>query len=135
MTTLQSTDAALYVYVAWGTQDGKPVLECDQARQAAYIAIIARTRSQFCHVLAIDGTESKVQLIIQFPPSLPVSMVVRLAQEAGSRAIAQYSETIQGRPVWRERLWERHYKTHTLKQMDTLQAQEYLRRQVAAETE
>ena len=133
MSHLQSKDAALFVYLAWGTRNGRPVLCCDEVRQAAYLAITTRTRSQFCHVLAIGGTAGRIHLIVRFPPSLPISAVARMAQEAGGEAIAQQSQTFYGRPIFREQLWESDYTTHTLHQIDPVEAQAYLRRQIAAE--
>ncbi|MGI4788386.1 MAG: transposase [Janthinobacterium lividum] len=130
---LQSKDAALFVYLAWGTRDGLPVLGDDQVRQAAYLAITMRTRSQLCQVLAIDGTPGRIHLIVRFPPSLAVSLVARMAQEAGGAAIAHQSELFHGRPVFQEMLWERDYTSRTLQQTDAAEAPAYLRRQIAAE--
>ena len=132
MSHLQSRDAALFVYLAWGTRDSLPVLGCDQVRQAVYLAIKTRTRSQLCHVLAIDGTADRIHLIVRFPPSIPISIVARMAREAGSAATAHQSKILYGHPILQARLWERNYTSHTLRQMDAAEAPAYLRRQIAA---
>ncbi len=128
-----SKDSALFVYLAWGTRKGDPALSSDDIRQAAYHAITARTRTQFCHILAIGGTAGRVHLIAKFPPSLSISDVARIAQEAGSAAIVHQSETFHGRFVRREQLWESGYTVRTMGETDAAEAQDYLCRQITAE--
>jgi REP element-mobilizing transposase RayT len=133
MSYLQCKDSALFVYLAWGTRPGQSALACDEIRQAAYLAIITRIRSQFCHVLAIGGTTEQIHLIARFPASLSVSTVVRMAQEAGGRAIAHQAQTFQGRLIAPEKLWETICITRTLPPVDAAEARAYLRQQIAAE--
>ncbi len=125
-----SKDSALFVYLAWGTRKGDPTLSFDDIRQAAFHAITTRTRTQFCHILAIGGTAGRVHLIAKFPPSLAISDVARIAQEAGSAAIAHQSETFHGRLVHREQIWEAGYTVRTMSETDAAQAHEYLNRQM-----
>jgi len=133
MSYLPSKDSALFVYLTWGTRKDDPALSCDDIRQAAYHAITTRTRTQFCHILAIGGNAGRVHLIAKFPPSLSISDVARIAQDAGSAAIAHQSEMFHGRFVRRERLWEAGYTVHTMGQVDAAEAQEYLNRQMTQE--
>ena len=132
MSYLQCKEPALFVYLAWGTRNRQPVLSSDEVRQAAYLAVMTRTRSQLCRILAIGGTTEEIHLVVQFPPSLSVSTVARIAQEASSDAIAYQSQMFQGRPLSRETLWRTDYTTRTLPQIDAAEAQAYLRRQIAA---
>lgn len=132
MPHLQSRDAALYVYLAWGTRGGLPVLDSEELRQATYLAITTRTRSRFCHVLAIGGTAGRIQLVAQIPPSLSVSDVARMAQEAGGIAIARQAETFHGRPISRDHLWEHGFLTHTLRKTDAADAEIYLKQQIVS---
>lgn len=125
-----SKDSALFVYLAWGTRKGDTSLSSDDICQAAYHAITTRTRTQFCHILAIGSTVGRVHLVAKFPPSLSISDVARIAQEAGSAAIAHQSEMFHGRFVRREQLWEAGYTVHTIGQMDAAEAQDYLSRQM-----
>ncbi len=134
MPHLQSRDAALYVYLAWGTRGGKPVLASDEMRQAAYRAITHRTRSLFCHILAIGGTAGRIHFIAQIPVSMPVSAVIRMAQDAGGQAIAHLSETFHGQPISRDHLWDRGFLTHTLHKTDAADPEVYLRRQIVSQT-
>jgi len=133
MSYLPSKDSALFVYLAWGTRKGDPALSSDDIRQAAYHAITARTRTQFCHILAIGGTAGRVHLVAQFPPSLSISDVARIAQDAGGAAIAHQSEMFHGRFIRREQLWEAGYTVRTMGEMDAAEAQDYLSRQMTAE--
>ncbi len=129
MSHLQSRDAALFVYLAWDTRGGLPVLNCEELRQAAYLAITLGARSHRCHVLAIGGTDGSIQLIAQLAPSLSVCDVVRLAQDASGIAIARQAETFQGRLISRDHLWANGYLTHTLRRTDAAEAEIYLRQQ------
>jgi hypothetical protein len=131
MSHLQCKDSALFVYLAWGTRPGQSALACDEIRQAAYLAIITRIRSQFCHVLAIGGTTEQIHLVVRFPASLSISTVTRMAQEAGGRAIVRQAECFQGRPVACEKLWETVCITRTLPPVNATEARAYLRQQIA----
>ena len=132
MPHLQCRDAALFVYLAWDTRDGMPVLASEELRQAAYHAIMTRIRSRFCHVLAIGGTAGRIQLVAQIPPSLSVSDVARMAQEASGLAIAHQAETFHGRPISRDHLWEHGFLTHILPRTDAADAESYLRQQIVS---
>ena len=123
-------DSALFVYLSWGTRKGDPVLSTDDIRQAAYHAITTRTRTQLCHILAIGGTAGRVYLIAKFPPSLSVSDVARIAQDAGSAAIAQQSQTFHGRSIHRDQLWEAGYTVRTMGETDAAEARDYLNQQM-----
>ena len=125
-----SKDSALFVYLAWGTRKGDPALSFDDIRQAAFHAITTRTRTQFCHILAINGTAGRVHLIAKFPPSLSISDVARIAQEAGSAAVAHQLETFHGRSIHLDQLWEAGYTVRTMGETDAAQAHDYLHRQM-----
>ena len=127
---LHSKDAALFAYAAWGTRDGQAVLDCDQTRQAAYLAITIRLRSRFCHVMSVGGTASQIHLIARFPASLPISDIIRMGQAAAEEAIVRVQETFEDRPLRTRTLWETQYTTHTLGVTDARDAHSYLRRQI-----
>ncbi len=88
----ESTD--LFVYISWKTRGGKPLLADDQVRQAAYLAITKRTRTQLCRVLAISGTCTQVHAVFRFPASLAISQIGRTAMQAAGKSVAQLSETL-----------------------------------------
>ena len=130
MSYLQCKEPELFAYLAWETHGGQPVLSSEEVRQAVFLAITTRTRSQFCRVLAIDGTANRISMIVRFPPSLSISTVARMAQEAGSEAVAFQFQVIQGCFLPRERIWGTAYVTHTLPQMDDAESRAYLSRQI-----
>ncbi len=132
MSSLSCTDPALFVYLAWNTRSDQDILSDDETRQAAYLAIIRRTRSQRCHVLAIGGTDGGIHLIAQFPPSMPIATVARVAQDAGSQAIAMQAEAFGGHEVSRDHLWERGFLAHTLRPTDFSDPESYLRQQIVS---
>ena len=129
MSHLQSRDAALFVYLSWDTRGGLPVLSCEELRQAAYLAITLRTRSQFCHILAIGGTAGGIHLVAKIPHSLSVRDVAQMSQDASGIAIARQAEVFQGRLISRDHLWEHGYLTHTLRKSEAAEPEIYLRQQ------
>lgn len=126
----ESKDAQLFVYLTWETRDDCPVFHDDQLRQAAYLAIKARTRTQLCHVLALGGTPCQIHMIAQFPASLPVNALLRMSREAAQEAITRHQEMLNGSPKDTRSLWGREYTAHTLNALDVAQAQTYLRQQI-----
>lgn len=130
MSYLQCKEPELFAYLAWETHCGQPVLGSEEVRQAVFRAIMTRTRTQFCRVLAIDGTPDQIYMIVRFPPSLSVSTVARMAQDAGAEAANFQLRIIQGRVLPCERIWGTDYSTHTLPQMDAAESRAYLSRQL-----
>ena len=61
---------------------------------------------------------------------MPIATVARMAQDAGSLAIATQAEAYQGREVSRDHLWERGFLAHTLRPADFSDPENYLRQQI-----
>lgn len=132
MSHRESQDTQLFVYLQWGTRDGKPVLHNDQLRQAAYLAITTRTRSQLCHIVAIDGTASQIGMIVQFPASFPISTVLKVSREAAQEAVLRHEEMVNGCSRETASLWDRAYIAQTLSAGEAADANVYLRQQFEA---
>jgi len=130
MSHLQCTDAQLFVHLTWGTQDDRPLLGDDESRQAAYLAIKARTRSQLCRVLAIGGTPCQVHMVISFPPSLPIHTLLRIAREAAQEAITRQQEMMSGNFRELPCYWGPGYTAHTLSAAEAAQAKTYLQQRL-----
>jgi len=130
MSHLQCTDARLFVHLTWGTRDARPILGDDESRQAAYLAIKARTRSQFCNVLAIDSTPCQVHLVASFPASLPINVLLRIAREAAQEALVRLQETMSGNLREMACYWEPGYTAHTLNAAEAAEAKAYLRQRL-----
>ncbi len=131
MSHLQTSDTQLFVHLSWGTHNHCPILNNDQLRQVAYHAIMARTRSQLCQVLAIGGTSSQIHMIVRFPASLPIISLLRVAREAAKEAITRQQETLDGN--WQEPtcFWDHEYTAHTLNDAEAAQAKTSLSRRIA----
>lgn len=128
----ESQDTQLFVYLQWGTRDGKPVLHNDQLRQAAYLAIAARTRSQLCHIVAISGTSRQIGMIVRFPASFPISNVLKVSREAAQEAVLRHEEITSGCPRETASLWDRAYTAQTVSACDAAEANRYLRQRIEA---
>ncbi len=130
MTHLQCTDAQLFVHLAWSTHNDRPILGDDESRQAAYLAIMARIRSQFCQVLAIGGTACQIEMVASFPASLPINVLLRVAREAAQEALARQQERMSGNFRELPCYWEPDYTAHTLNAFEAAQAKTYLRQRL-----
>ncbi len=128
----ESQDTQLFVYLQWRTQGDKPVLHNDQLRQAAYLAITTRTRSQLCHIVAIDGTASEIRMIVRFPASFPISTVLKVSREAAQEAILRHEEIVNGCSRGTVSLWDRAYTAQTLSAGEAAEANVYLRQRIEA---
>ncbi len=121
----------LFVYISWKTHEGKPLLADDQIRQAALLAITNRTRTQFCHVLAINATCNQVHVVFRFPASLAVSHIACMAKNAAYQSVSQISDTLCTLRPDSAFLWERQFTSHTLNACEAAEAQTYLQRQIS----
>ncbi len=132
MSHRESQDAQLFVYLQWRTRGDKPVLHNDQLRQAAYLAITARTRLQLCHIVAIDGTPCQIGMIVQFPASFPISNVLKVSREAAQEAILRHEEMVNGCSRETASLWDRAYTAQTVSADEAAEANVYLRQRIEA---
>lgn len=121
-----SNSAALFVCLTIRTHNNKDVLCDDQLRQAAYQAIIVRTRFQRCPVLAIGGTPRRIDLVMQYTPSLPVTALVQICREAASEAITRQSAMLHGCQTDPAKFWQRSFAAHSLSADQAQQAEAYL---------
>ena len=132
MSPLQSKNAELIVYLSWNTHAEYPLLNSDQARQAAFQAIETGTRLRFCRLLAIEATPCRVHLICRFPASLSVSHLLGITQTACAESVCRLWEAIEpGRHLPR-RLWEPVCIARTLAPMTEIEARAHLRQQMEA---
>lgn len=131
MSHLRSKDADLFVYLSWATEGAFPLLDTDQLQQAAYLAITTRARSQFCHLLAIGGTASRLHLVCRFPASLSITSIVKIGQSACAEAVARLWETIERGRREPSPLWERTYTARTLSSTEAGDARDFVCRRIA----
>ena len=65
----------MYVHVAWATWDRLPLLVGDVERRV-HRAISAKCREMGAEVVALDGVEDHVHLLVRLPPSLSLAQLV-----------------------------------------------------------
>lgn len=135
MSSLQSKNAELFVYLSWNTHAGYPLLESDQARQAAFQAIDAGTRLRFCRLLAIESTPCSLHLVCRFPASLSVSHLVGITQAACGSAVSRLWEAIEPGHYLPRQLWEPSCTARTLNPMTEIEARAFVWRQMTAAVE
>lgn len=130
MSKTQISNADLFAHVSWKTPARKPMLACDQLRQAAYEAVITRTRTHLCRVLAIGGTDTQVHLVVRFPASLPISEIARISMQASADAMSQLFVTIHARRLDMESIWDKSFTAQTLGPNESADAQTFLQKEI-----
>ncbi len=130
MLHLQATDPQLFVHLTWKTKDNRPLLGNDQLRQAAYLAVTARTRALFCRVLAIGGTTCQINMVASFPASLPITSLLRISHEAAQDALEGLQGTMSGDVPDIPCYWAPEYTAHTLNAAEAAEAKAYLRQRL-----
>ncbi len=133
MRHLQATDVQLFVHLTWRTQNGRPLLEDDQLRQAAILAVRTGIRSHFCRVLAISATPCQMDMIASFPASLPITDLLRIAHGAAQEALALLRRLMTGNSKEIAIYWEPGYTAHTLNASEAAHAVAYLRQHLIDE--
>ena len=121
----------LFVHISCRTQDGKPLLADDEVRQAAHLAVRTCIRTLRCRVLALRGTCNQLDVVVQFPASVPVSQIARCAMQAAGESVSHLMGTAHSHRRDTVLLWERHYTTCTLSAGEAAEAEAYLCRQAA----
>jgi len=132
MSRTQTKEAELFAHVSWITLTRKPILACDEMRQAAYEAVKTCTRSHLCRVLAIGGSDTQIHLIVSFPASLPVSQIARISMQASSDSISQLYLMLHAHRMDTNYVWDRNFTAQTLGPIEAADAQAFLQKQITS---
>ncbi|MBV9850530.1 MAG: IS200/IS605 family transposase [Armatimonadetes bacterium] len=121
---LDSLDAfsLLYVHIVWTTWQRTPWLTTEP-RSAAYACMTATCDTLNCTVIALDGTDDHVHLLIHIPPTLDVSALVKRLKGASSHLINQQALC----PVRFQ--WQKGYGGFTVSPWDVDKVKDYIHSQ------
>ena len=78
----------LFVHYVWGTWQREPWLT-GEVRETAFNIIIAKCQALEAQVIALNGVEDHVHLLVKIPPTIPIAKLIADAKGTSSHAIRQ----------------------------------------------
>ena len=76
----------LYVHCVWSTQGRLPFVTASIEREV-YACILAKCRELRCKPMAIGGIADHVHLLVEFPPALALSYLLKEVKGASSHMV------------------------------------------------
>jgi len=113
---------ALCLYLVWTTWDRLPLITPDIERRL-YRNIESEVRKQGCTVLALNGTEDHVHLLVIFPTTITIADVLKHVKGVSSRFV---NETLRPPAQFK---WQGSYGAFTVSRWDVARIKEYIKRQ------
>jgi putative transposase len=84
--TMPASMTQLFIHYVWGTWQRMPWLEGD-VRDIAYRTILAKCKAHGVQVLALDGIEDHVHLLVKIPPTITIAKLIADVKGASSYII------------------------------------------------
>ena len=113
---------ALYLHLVWATWDRLPLITPDIERRL-HRNIESETQKQGCTVLALNGTEDHVHLLVSFPTTITIADLVKQVKGVSSHFI---NETLQPASQFK---WQGSYSAFTVSRWDVDKIKQYVKRQ------
>jgi putative transposase len=112
----------MYLHLVWATWDRLPLVR-EGFRQAIYGCIQEQVQKHRCEVLAIGGMEDHMHLLIRFPTTAQISVVVQHAKGASSNLVTQ----VLDRGGFFK--WQGYYGAFTVAKSQVPRVRDYILRQ------
>ena len=113
---------AIYVHLVWATWDRLPLITPDIKRRL-YRCIEGEARDKGCTVLALNGTEEHVHLVISLPTTVTIAELVKQVKGVSSHlANAGTAHRAQFK-------WQGYYGAFTISRWDLDRIVRYVQRQ------
>jgi putative transposase len=113
---------ALYLHLVWATWDRLPLITADIERRL-HRNIESEAQKQGCTVLALNGTEDHVHLLVSFPTTITIADLVKQVKGVSSHFV---NETLQPASQFK---WQGSYGAFTVSRWDVDKIIEYIKRQ------
>ena len=113
---------ALYLHMVWTTWDRLPLITPDIERRL-HRNIESEAQKQGCTVLALNGTEDHVHLLVSFPTTITIADLVKQVKGVSSHFV---NETLQPASQFK---WQGSYGAFTVSRWDVDKIIEYIKRQ------
>jgi putative transposase len=120
--TMRRNKLALFLHLVWATWDRLPLITPDIERRL-YRNIESEAQKQGCTVLALNGTEDHVHLLVIFPTTITIADVLKHVKGVSSRFI---NETLRPPAQFK---WQGSYGAFTVSRWDVARIKEYIKRQ------
>ena len=113
---------ALFLHLVWSTWDRQPLITPDIERRL-HRNIESEARKMGCVVLAINGTEDHVHVLVQIPTTITIANLLKQIKGVSSHFV---NETL--RPATKFK-WQGHYGAFTVSRWDVSKIKAYIKRQ------
>ena len=120
--TMRRNKLALFLHLVWATWDRLPLITPDIERRL-YRNIESEAQKQGCTVLALNGTEDHVHLLVIFPTTITIADVLKHVKGVSSRFV---NETLRPPAQFK---WQGSYGAFTVSRWDVARIKEYIKRQ------
>jgi putative transposase len=119
---MRRTKTELFVHLVWATWDRLPLITAE-IKPVVYASIQAQAGGVGAELLVVGGIEDHVHLIVEFPPTLSISNLVKQLKGSTSHLIThevQPGETFK---------WQGSYGAFSLSKRSLPAARDYVLRQ------
>ncbi len=113
---------ALYLHLVWATWGRLPLIAADVERRL-HRNIESEAQKQNCTVLALNGTEDHIHLLVSFPTTITIADLVKQVKGVSSHFV---NETLQPATQFK---WQGNYGAFTVSRWDVARTIEYIKRQ------
>jgi len=113
---------ALYLHLVWATWDRLPLIATDIERRL-HRSLESETQKQNCTVLALNGTEDHIHLLVSFPTTITIADLIKQVKGVSSHFV---NETLQPATQFK---WQGSYGAFTVSRWDVDRTIEYIKRQ------
>jgi REP element-mobilizing transposase RayT len=119
---MKHNSLALYIHLVWSTWDRQPLITPDIERNI-HRNLEAEARRMKCTVLAINGTEDHVHMLLSIPTTISLADLLKQLKGVSSHFV---NETLK--PPFQFK-WQGSYGAYTVGERDTQRVIDYIKRQ------
>ena len=119
---MRQNKLASYLHLVWATWNRLPLITPEIERRL-HRHIESEAQTQGCVVLAINGTQDHIHLLVSFPTTISIANLVRQIKGVSSHFV---NETL--RPTTQFK-WQGNYGAFTVSRWDVDKITEYIKRQ------
>ncbi len=113
---------ALFLHLVWGTWDRLPLITPDIERRLLR-NIESEARKLGCVVLAINGTEDHVHILVKIPTTITIANLLKQIKGVSSHFV---NETLRPSTKFK---WQGNYGAFTVSRWDVPKIKGYIKRQ------
>ncbi len=112
----------LYTHLVWATWDRLPLIKPEFANRI-YAGLRQETLDMHCETIALGGVEDHVHLLLQMPPTLCVSEVIKQLKGNSSHLVNREIAPLDGFK------WQGYYGAFSVSRGDLRRVEDYVNHQ------